>query len=970
VTVTIDSANEVIEASELDNTLSFTWTVPNSTDLPSKFVWPVAGHHNVDWAVSNYLDTNFTNGVFRDFRGGLYAYDGHDSIDVSIPDFGSMDRGVAVLAAASGTVVGVRDGEFDRTLVGRDPVNAANYVEIDHGNGWGTSYSHLASQTLTVKPGDRVSAGQQIGLVGSSGNSFAPHLHFTVMRYHQNGGQINGLPVETMFAPQLYYVVPPVYQPGVETEILASGVTNINIDQDYLWQERPSDKRIFSVNRADSPRVWFTRYGVQIGDVTHIRWLRPDGSLAELDTLTSAVDTYGIEYRTFPLDATNWRQFPGTWTAVIEVNGRELRREQLQLLASTTTPEIRISLNQRQIPDGRTSPISFGTLVEGSTAPTQQFLIENHGDGPLTLSGLFLPNGFALASAFPSSIPAGGSATFTISMPTGTAGRFFGDLRFATNDSDEETFNFVIAGEVTPAASSQQPAIVPSGRAAIFQNGATVLIDPSLEVTGIGPGSLNGTRLQVWVATGGQSGDQLSIIHQGNALGQIGVSGSTLRFEGVVIGSISTLNQGQFLDVTLNSSATAAAVQAMYRRVGFLPTANPFVNERRTLGMQAIWNNGSKSLLKTVSVIGATPQTIASPVLLNPPAVSASNRPPIEWAPVTGALGYDVWISRRTSPSVPVLRQKTMLTKLIPSAPLPIGDLQVWVRTMYPSGQFSAWSAARSFKITSPVTLIPPAARQTTFRPRLEWNGLAGASRYDLWVNNVSTGQNEIIRQSTLTGTSFIPASDLSLGTYRFWVRGIDVDGVAATWSQAADFTIVAPAQIQSPVSVMTLNPRPVFQWSVVPGAASYDLFIRNLDTGASITPRGISATSWTSSSDMQAANYRWWVQAVSSQGIRSDWSAQAEFNTGGRTVMLLPNGQVTNGLPTFTWRAVIGASQYELWVNRDGGPARIINELVTTTSFQPNQSLPKGTYRAWVRAFSGSVAGPWTGTAVTFEIV
>ncbi|RZW18411.1 MAG: hypothetical protein EX260_08950 [Desulfobulbaceae bacterium] len=58
-----------------------------------------------------------------------------------------------------------------------------NYVEIDHGNGYRTVYGHM--QSYVVKKGESVKRGQIIGLVGSSGRSFGPHLHYEI-RLHRN----------------------------------------------------------------------------------------------------------------------------------------------------------------------------------------------------------------------------------------------------------------------------------------------------------------------------------------------------------------------------------------------------------------------------------------------------------------------------------------------------------------------------------------------------------------------------------------------------------------------------------------------------------------------------------------------------------------------------------------------------------------------------------------------------------------
>lgn len=53
-----------------------------------------------------------------------------------------------------------------------------NYVEIDHGNGYRTIFAHM--QNFLVKRGEAVKRGQIIGLVGSSGRSTGPHLHYEI----------------------------------------------------------------------------------------------------------------------------------------------------------------------------------------------------------------------------------------------------------------------------------------------------------------------------------------------------------------------------------------------------------------------------------------------------------------------------------------------------------------------------------------------------------------------------------------------------------------------------------------------------------------------------------------------------------------------------------------------------------------------------------------------------------------------
>ncbi|MCL4244876.1 MAG: M23 family metallopeptidase, partial [Candidatus Dadabacteria bacterium] len=68
-----------------------------------------------------------------------------------------------------------------------------NYVVIDVGGGNYAFYAHMIKGSIKVKEGDLVKRGQVIGLLGNSGNTSAPHLHFHVIAGPASLGS-NGLP--------------------------------------------------------------------------------------------------------------------------------------------------------------------------------------------------------------------------------------------------------------------------------------------------------------------------------------------------------------------------------------------------------------------------------------------------------------------------------------------------------------------------------------------------------------------------------------------------------------------------------------------------------------------------------------------------------------------------------------------------------------------------------------------------------
>ena len=88
----------------------------------------------------------------------------HEGVDFAAP------RGTPIYATGDGVV----------KLAKRSPRGYGNHVEIDHGYGFLTKYCHM--QDFKVKPGQKVTRGQCIGYVGSTGTSTSPHLHYEVIK--------------------------------------------------------------------------------------------------------------------------------------------------------------------------------------------------------------------------------------------------------------------------------------------------------------------------------------------------------------------------------------------------------------------------------------------------------------------------------------------------------------------------------------------------------------------------------------------------------------------------------------------------------------------------------------------------------------------------------------------------------------------------------------------------------------------
>lgn len=97
-----------------------------------------------------------------------------------------LGYGKELLAVANGTVADVRDGVPDNEIIYKLPpfsfaTGTGNNVIIDIGNNKYACYCHIIPGSIKVKKGDTVKVGQVIGLLGNTGQSDIPHLHFEVV---------------------------------------------------------------------------------------------------------------------------------------------------------------------------------------------------------------------------------------------------------------------------------------------------------------------------------------------------------------------------------------------------------------------------------------------------------------------------------------------------------------------------------------------------------------------------------------------------------------------------------------------------------------------------------------------------------------------------------------------------------------------------------------------------------------------
>ncbi len=160
--------------------ISFPETDNRLTNI--KYNWPLSGEWYIVWGGTNVL-VNY----HYEHESQRYAYDivqskdGYSYKGDPLKNESYYAFGQPVLAPADGTVVSIVNDIPDNEPVGvmNEKIPAGNEIVIDHGGEYSV-LAHLKKGSVKVKVGDKVSSGEEIGLLGNSGNSSEAHLHYQV----------------------------------------------------------------------------------------------------------------------------------------------------------------------------------------------------------------------------------------------------------------------------------------------------------------------------------------------------------------------------------------------------------------------------------------------------------------------------------------------------------------------------------------------------------------------------------------------------------------------------------------------------------------------------------------------------------------------------------------------------------------------------------------------------------------------
>jgi hypothetical protein len=296
------------------------------------------------------------------------------------------------------------------------------------------------------------------------------------------------------------------------------------------------------------------------------------------------------------------------------------------------------------------------------------------------------------------------------------------------------------------------------------------------------------------------------------------------------------------------------------------------------------------------------------------------------------------------------------------------------------------------------VTLVAPTGTITTSTPTYQWQPIAVATSYILYVqdsHSVKVNQTLTPAQAgcadAVSICNLTPSAALQNGSARFFVQASNSFG-SGPWGAGMPFTVNAPATPANKPTPLTPNgsvatSTPTYTWTAVAGSTQYRLYVAGSsgvvvqDTATASEagcPSGTGNCSFAPSQPLFNGPATWWVRAENAQGP-GPWSVAMPFTVAGPAppgvvTLTSPSGPAGTNNPTYTWQAQPTATQYQLFV-RDSATVRVSVVLNAATvcsggtcSHFPNSVLSNGAGRWWVQGQNSQGNGPW-GTGLAFTV-
>ena len=334
---------------------------------------------------------------------------------------------------------------------------------------------------------------------------------------------------------------------------------------------------------------------------------------------------------------------------------------------------------------------------------------------------------------------------------------------------------------------------------------------------------------------------------------------------------------------------------------------------------------------------------------------ASSGKPMLTWNAVEGATSYRIYRSTSKGSGYSLLGTTTATSYTNTGAKAgttyyyrvkAVNDAGLSPYSNIVSGQ----SKAVTPKPSAPVVKIGNSA--ASGKPMLTWNAVSGATSYKVYRATSQNGTYSLL--GTVTATSYTNTGAKAGTTYWYKVKAVNSAG------ESAYSNIVSG---RATVTTLTMghsatSGKPQLTWKAVSGAASYKVYRATSKNGAYSVINTTKALTYTNTGAALGTTYYYKVEALNASGKSMGFSAIVE----GKVAPVLAVGYSgVSGKPQLTWKAVPGATEYQVYrsTQQNSGYAKI--NTTTSTSYVNTGAKAGTTYYYRIVAVKGTAVSDFS---------
>ena len=253
-------------------------------------------------------------------------------------------------------------------------------------------------------------------------------------------------------------------------------------------------------------------------------------------------------------------------------------------------------------------------------------------------------------------------------------------------------------------------------------------------------------------------------------------------------------------------------------------------------------------------------------------------------------------------------------------------------------------------KPSAPVVKIGNSA--ASGKPMLTWNAVSGATSYKVYRATSKSGTYSLL--GTVTATSYTNTGAKAGTTYYYKVKAVNSAGESAYSNVVSGRATVTTLTMGHSAS----SGKPQLTWKAVSGAASYKVYRATAKNGAYTVINTTKALTYTNVGAALGTTYYYKVEALNAAGKSMGFSAIVE----GKVAPVLAVGYSSvSGKPQLTWKAVPGATEYQVYrsTQQNSGYTKI--NTTTSTSYVNTGAKAGTTYYYKIVAVKGTAASDFS---------